>query len=105
MNHYCEKCLGFKEELVGGGKLQFKCNKCGEVYDATPEQTLLASEKLGASSGASKFKYTIRTTAKDPINPKIEHPCKKCGQQITTYQRMGDKKKLVIACDCGEIFE
>lgn len=104
MDLFCKKCLGLKEEVTGGNKLQFKCNNCGEIYDANPSQTLLASEKLGASSSAAKFKYTVRTTADDPRNPKIERPCPKCGQKVTTYQRMGEKKKLILACDCGHMF-
>jgi DNA-directed RNA polymerase subunit M/transcription elongation factor TFIIS len=104
-NLFCVTCLNLKEPLHGGDSLKFKCNKCGKVYDATPEQTLLASEELSNVSSASKFKYTVRTTAFDPTNPKIDHPCDKCGQKITTYQRMGDTQKMIIACDCGHIMQ
>jgi len=103
MDHFCAKCLGLKEEITSAGKLQFKCNNCGEIYEAKAEDTLLASEEVGASSFTSKHKYAIRTTAFDPTNPKIKRPCDKCGQQITTYQRLGDKKKLVVVCECGNI--
>lgn len=103
MDHFCVKCLGLREEITNSGKLQFKCVKCGEIYEAKAEDTLLASEEVGAASFTSKFKYAIRTTAFDPTNPKIKRPCDKCGQQITTYQRMGEKKKLIVVCECGNI--
>jgi DNA-directed RNA polymerase subunit M/transcription elongation factor TFIIS len=104
MDHFCVKCLGLREAVTTSGtQLQFKCGKCGEIYQAKPEDTLLASEEVGAASFTSKFKYSIRTTAFDPTNPKIKRPCDKCGQQITTYQRMGEKKKLIVVCDCGNI--
>jgi len=103
MEHFCQKCLGLLEEITSTGKLQFKCNKCGEVYDSTAEATMLASEEVGSASFTSKFKYSIRTTAFDATNPKIKRPCDKCGQQVTTYQRMGDKKKLIVVCECGNI--
>ena len=102
MDHYCEVCLGLREEITSGASLQFKCNKCGEIYDAKPEQTLLVSEEIGAADSIQKYKNSIRVTAHDPANPRIEHPCK-CGQKITSYQRLGEKKKLVIVCECGEI--
>ena len=103
MEHFCVKCLNLREEITSGTKLQFKCDKCGEIYDARPEDTLLASGEIGGTDFMSKFKYTVQTTAFDPTNPKIERPCKKCGRVITTYQRMGEKKKLIVVCECGEI--
>jgi DNA-directed RNA polymerase subunit M/transcription elongation factor TFIIS len=103
MDNFCQKCLGLLEEITSTGKLQFKCNKCGEIYDARAEDTLLHSVEVGSASFTSKFKYSIRTTAFDATNPKILRPCDKCGQKVTTYQRMGEKKKLVIVCECGNI--
>jgi DNA-directed RNA polymerase subunit M/transcription elongation factor TFIIS len=105
MDNYCEVCLGLREEITSGAKLQFKCNKCGEIYDAKPEQTLLVSEEIGAADSISKYKNSIRVTAHDPSNPRMEHPCEKCGSKVTSYQRLGEKKKLVIVCECGNIMK
>jgi len=105
MDNFCQKCLGLLEEITSAGKLQFKCNKCGEIYDARDKDTLLHVEEVGSASYTSKFKYSINTTAFDATNPKIKRPCDKCGQQVTTYQRMGEKKKLVVVCDCGNIMK
>lgn len=105
MEHFCDKCLCLREEITSAGRLQFKCNRCGEIYEANPEDTLLASEETGQASLTSMHKYSIRTTAFDPTNPKIVRPCDKCGQKVTTYQRFGDKKKLIIVCDCGNILK
>lgn len=105
MDNYCEVCLGLREEITSGSSLQFKCNKCGEVYDAKPEQTLLVSEEISGADSISKYKNSIRVTAHDPANPRTERECDKCKQKITSYQRLGEKKKLVIVCECGNIMK
>jgi len=97
--------MKLREEITSGGKHEFKCDKCGEVYEAKPEDTLLASGEVGGTDFTSKCKYTIQTTAFDPTNPKIARECTKCGQAVTTYQRMGEKKKLIIFCECGHFMK
>lgn len=90
--------------ITVGDKLKFKSNKTGNTYDAKPEHTLLAGEEIGVVHSMSKYKNTIRTTAFDPTNPRIEKPCPKCKAEIVSYQRLGDDKKVIYACVCGNIW-
>jgi len=100
---FCQECLFLLEEITTTGKLSFHCNKCGEKYDAKAEDTILASEDLGAADSTAKFKHSIRTTAYDPTNPHIKYPCDSCGHQVVSYQLLGDQKKIVYVCLCGSV--
>lgn len=88
-------------EPVTSGSLKFRSIRTGATYDATNEDTLLASNSEGQVDLMSKYKNTIRYTAYESINPCMEEPCPKCKRAITRFQRLGENKKVIHSCLCG----
>ena len=88
-------------EPVTTGPLKFRSIRTGALFDATPEDTLLASNSESQVDIISKYKNTIRDTAYDPINPRMHAPCPKCKRSITSFQRLGEAKKVIHVCICG----
>ncbi len=106
MNNFCKNCRFLLEPSPQGNKLKYKCDKCGEVMEATNESTILINEDLTATDRIDKYKNTIKTTAYDPISAKTYIPdgCEKCKRTIVSYQLLGEKKKMVMVCICGHTF-
>ena len=100
---FCSNCQSLLVPNPVVGKLKYKCDKCGELIDANPENTILISEDTTASEQIGKYKHTISATAFDPISSKIMLPdgCEKCGRKIASYQLLGEKKTMVTVCLCG----
>ena len=101
---FCPVSYMLLTEITSQEKLQFKSNKTGTVYEANPENTLLASEEGSELESISKFKNTLKVTAYDPTNPRerIEGGCDKCKRKIVSLQRLGDDKRVVYVCLCGQ---
>jgi DNA-directed RNA polymerase subunit M/transcription elongation factor TFIIS len=101
---FCEKSYMLLEEITNtNGKLQFKSSKTGTVYDARPEDTMLASEEKSSVYTVTKFRNTLEVTAFDPTNPRVrlDKGCEKCGRKVVSYQRLSAEKKIFYACYCG----
>lgn len=98
---FCPVSRSLLEEVTTQDKLFFKSNKTGAIYEAGPENTMLASEESGEIHSVLKFQSALRVTAYDPTNPRAYNPCTKCKRQIVSYQRLGDEKKTVYVCVCG----
>jgi len=86
-------------------KLKFISKSTGVIYNATDEDTLLVSESVSVDI-SSKYKNAIRTTAHEPINPYkiLDKGCEKCSRKVVKYQRLGDSKKVITVCLCGNIW-
>jgi DNA-directed RNA polymerase subunit M/transcription elongation factor TFIIS len=98
---YCPTSQSLLEEVTTQDKLYFKSTKTGTVYEAGPENTMLASEETGEIHSVLKFQNALKVTAFDPTNPRMYNPCDKCHRQIVSYQRLGEEKKTVYVCVCG----
>ena len=88
-------------EPVTTGKLRFRSIKTGATHEAKPEDTLLVSESIGEVNNESKYANTINVSAYDPANPKAHVPCMECKRQVVSFQRLGESKKVIYACICG----
>src|SRR5271168_4347340 len=88
-------------EPVTVGSLKFRSIRTGATYDAVADDTLLASNSEGQVDLMSKYRNTIRYTAYEPINPRMLEPCPKCKRSVTSFQRLGDNKKVIHSCLCG----
>jgi hypothetical protein len=91
------------DEITTQEKLLFKSNKTGTIYEASPEHTMLASEGVSELQSASKYKNTLKVSAFDPINPRerIADGCEKCRKKVVSLQRLGDDKRVIYSCVCG----
>lgn len=89
-------------EPITSGNLKFK-SRTGEIFNSQPTDSLLASGGVGQVDLISKYRNTIKTTAYDPINPRIKlsKPCT-CGREVVSYQRLGEEKNIVYVCLCGK---
>lgn len=98
-----EDGYGFLRELTTGTKLKFRNDMTGAEYDADPSNTILASEETGESRDMLKHANSLRHTPYDPVNIAIEIPggCKKCGRRTVRMQQLGEQKKAVYVCLCG----
>lgn len=99
---FCKVSMCLLEEITSKDKLMFKSSKLGTIYEAQPEHTMLASESVGELHSISKYKNTLSVSAYDPINPRERiEGCEKCGKKIVSLQRLGDEKRVVYSCLCG----
>ncbi len=98
---FCPTSRSLLDEVTSQDELHFKSNKTGTVYKANPENTMLASEETGEINSVLKFQNALKVTAFDPTNPRMHNPCSACGRQIVSYQRLGDEKRTVYVCVCG----
>lgn len=89
---------------VTTGELKFKSDRTGAEYPAKPEHTLLAAEEIKVVQSVLKYKNTLSVTAFDPTNPRSDIGCDKCGRAIVSFQRLGEEKKVVYVCICGNQF-
>lgn len=105
MDSFCTNCRFLLEPNPIGNKLNYKCDKCGELIEANDESTLLMNEDLTASDRVDKYKNTIKTTAYDTISAKkfIPDGCPKCKRTVVSYQLLGENKKMVVVCLCGHV--
>jgi DNA-directed RNA polymerase subunit M/transcription elongation factor TFIIS len=103
-SNFCPVSYTLLEEITSGNVLKFKSPKTGTVYEATPENTMLASEEVGEIHSVSKYKNTLKVSAYDPINPRIRlaDGCENCGRKVVSYQRLGAEKRVFFACLCGK---
>jgi DNA-directed RNA polymerase subunit M/transcription elongation factor TFIIS len=99
---FCPVSFTFLSEVVDQGDLKFKSDRTGNIYDATPINTLVANEETEQIS-ASKFRRTLIVTAEDPTNPRQRVPdgCDNCGRKVVSYQRLGSRKIVFYKCLCG----
>jgi len=88
-------------EPVTSGKLRFRSPKTGAIHDAKPEDTLLVSEGIGEVNTLSKYANTINVTAYDPVNPREIITCPDCKRVTVKFQRLGQSKKVIYVCICG----
>lgn len=88
-------------EPVTTGKLRFRSIKTGAIHEAHPEDTMLASEGIGEVDILSKYNNTINATAFDPANPRALVSCSECKRATVKFQRLGQSKKVIYACVCG----
>ena len=88
-------------EPVTTGKLRFRSIKTGAIHDAKPEDTMLISEGIGEVNILSKYANTINATAFDPANPRALVNCSECKRTTVKFQRLGQEKKVIYACVCG----
>lgn len=102
--HYCPISLTLLSEITTGDQLKFKSDKTGTEYDARPEDTMLYSEENTEQS--AKYKNIKMVAPYDPVNPKIRIPdgCEKCNRKIVGMLRLGEDKKVIYVCICGNIF-
>jgi hypothetical protein len=88
-------------EPVTNGPLRFRSIRTGATFDATDSDTLLASNSESHVDIVSKYRNTIVNTAYDPVNPRMEAPCPNCERTITSFQRLGESKRVIHVCVCG----
>lgn len=91
---------------VLGVKLTLKSDKTGIIYKATDEQTLLIKGSTSNIDIKDKYRNTIKSTAYDPINPKIkiDNGCSECGRKVVSYQLLGEHRTAVYVCLCGALW-
>lgn len=98
--NFCPVTWMLLSEITSQDKLIFKSDKTGNLYEAKPEHTMLASEDMGELP-IFMFKNALHVAAYTPINPKARNPCKKCNRQVVSYMRLGEEKKVIYVCLCG----
>jgi len=101
---FCTETESLLYEQTEAGELQFKSRE-GKIYSITTDDTMLDNEELGDAAAILKFDISKRVTAFDFVNPKTEKECMQCHRKIVSFQRLGEQKKIVYACVCGNIFE
>lgn len=104
--YYCPIDDNLLNEITSGETLKFKCPTCAEIYDATPEATMLLSDNIGEDP-ASKFRKFIKNSAHDPTNILVKDKCPnpKCENSVATHIRVTDQQKVLHTCRiCGEIW-
>lgn len=104
MNHFCPKCRNFWEEVTTGSKLQFKCDYCGTIDDARPEDTLLDSSEKAAENTAAKFKHRIKNAPFTSINPRYKKKCPECSEGLVSMVRVGEEQKVIYICPNRHVF-
>lgn len=105
MKDFCPSTLMLLTEITSQQKLTFKADKIGSGYEAEPEDTLLVSVDTGELYSVSKYASTLKVSAYDPVNPRERTSgCDKCGRKILSLQRLGDEKRVVYSCLCGNSF-
>jgi hypothetical protein len=90
------------EEINTQGELVFVSPQ-KNVFVARPEDTLLDSEDFSDTTSVRKFQTSIRETAFDSVNPRVavEGGCPACKRLVVSFQRLGDAKKMLYKCLCG----
>ena len=91
-------------EPVPVGDLKHRSIRTGAIFDASAEDTLLASGGDGQVDVMKKYKNPIKHMAYDPVNPSMNLPCPKCKRALTKFRQFGDNKRVVHACICGYIW-
>lgn len=98
-----EDGYGILREITNGPVLKFRNEMTGAEYVAEPSNTLLASEETGESRDMLKHANSLRHTPFDCVNIAIEVPggCRECGRRTVRMQQLGEQKKAVYVCLCG----
>ena len=101
--NFCPYSYMLLELVTSENELKFKSTKTGTIYNAKPENTLIASEESDEIQSVSKYKNILGTTAFDPTSPRVRIPggCEKCHNKIVSFQRVGIDNKIVYVCTCG----
>jgi hypothetical protein len=99
--HFCPITMSLLVESYEGQNLVFKSPKVGYIYQIAPDQTLISGQGIQDITSVSKYKNTLRSSAFNPVISKQLHPCDNCGRQIMSMQRIGEQKKVVYSCICG----
>lgn len=98
---FCKNDDTLLEETEQNGKLVFKCPKDGQIYEATPEQSRIGTEDYEASESSAKFENVINFAAYDQTIPWVANECPDCSRKLVKMLRLGEKKKVVYVCLCG----
>lgn len=99
---FCRNDYTLLEEAEKDGKLVFKCFKDGQIYEANAFQTRLVAEDYEASESSAKFENAITYAPYDNTIPWVENKCEKCERTLVKMLRLGEQKKVVYVCLCGE---
>jgi ubiquitin C-terminal hydrolase len=81
----------------------FKCTRCNITYQPTATDTLCYEESEVKKTNLEES--LLKTAAKDNMNPKAYHECKKCGHGIARTIRYGETMRLLYICIKCESYE
>ena len=101
LNIICQECRNLLVEDTTSGELIFRCSKCGQTYESTPEQTLIEEKNLEADEQLNKFSEFLDNAAFDPTNLRINKTCTKCHKPYMTPVRIGENQLVFYVCTCG----
>jgi DNA-directed RNA polymerase subunit M/transcription elongation factor TFIIS len=102
--NFCIICESRLKEITTDTKLYFKCSKCEETYDSTPENTKMYEESFNKKNSMLKYRTFLRNAAFDNTNPIEKRKCPKCPREEVRYAIIGSKKKYIYVCECGHMF-
>jgi len=103
---FCKYTYNILTPITHGQTLLFKSDKSGTVYEALPENTLLASENTSELDSIYKFTNTLSVAAYSSINARerLAEGCPKCKRKVVSFQRLGEEQKVIFVCLCGHNF-
>jgi hypothetical protein len=99
--HFCPITMSLLVESYEGQNLVFKSTKTGNIYNIAPEQTLISGQGIQDITSVSKYKNALKSSAFNPVIARQLYPCTECGRQVTSMQRIGEEKKVIYSCICG----
>jgi len=92
---FCKICHSVLNIVTTADSLKFVCS-CGEVYDSSPEDTLMATQTTANS--ILKFEKFMDNGYKDNTNPKISIKCPECTETTARFIRVGENEQRVFIC-------
>lgn len=96
---FCPSCDMLLRREIVDGRVAFECH-CGERVEGRPEDLLVSTQTLSTAETFEKFDYFLAHAARDPVNLRVEIPCK-CGLPYMTHVRLGKEEVPSYLCDCG----
>jgi DNA-directed RNA polymerase subunit M/transcription elongation factor TFIIS len=93
---FCEICSNLLSVITTADTFHFRCMKCKKDYMPVDEDTLRYEQIKGTN--LIIYKTILQNADKDPVNPKVENHCNKCGHNIVRQVRLGNDMRLINVC-------
>jgi DNA-directed RNA polymerase subunit M/transcription elongation factor TFIIS len=92
---------------VEGNKLMMQTATAGTKYESLPEHTVLASDNAGDAKALLRHDRSLTYTCYDVANIGVElkRGCAKCGVRVVKMQQLGEKRRAIYVCICGNRWE